>query len=104
MGDRLQETNGGGTTTFAMDFNTGLTQALSDGTNTYLYGNGRISQTDSATEYFLGDALSSVRQMSDAAGDVTFTQAYDPYGVVTQTAGASQTAYGFTLHERRHNE
>jgi hypothetical protein len=35
----------GNPTTFTMDLNTGLTQALSDGTNTYIYGNGRIAQT-----------------------------------------------------------
>jgi YD repeat-containing protein len=39
-GDRLVE----GDTQFEMDLNTGLTQALSDGTNTYLYGIGRIGQ------------------------------------------------------------
>ena len=37
LGDRLQETVNGSTTTFTMDLNTGLTQALSDGANTYLY-------------------------------------------------------------------
>ncbi len=49
-----------------MDLNTGLTQALSDGTNNYVYGNGRIAQTQGgATEYFLSDALGSVRQKTD---------------------------------------
>ena len=39
---------------FAMDLNAGLTQALSDGTNTYLYGNGRFAQKQgTTTEYFL---------------------------------------------------
>lgn len=35
LGDRLQETVDGQTITFAMDFNTGLPQVLSDSTNTY---------------------------------------------------------------------
>ncbi len=58
LGDRLQETSylssGPITTTFTMDYNMGLTQALSDGTNTYIYGNGRIAQTgrSTATDYF----------------------------------------------------
>ena len=43
----------GSTTTFTMDLNTGLTHALSDGTNTYIYGNGRIAQVNGGTEYFL---------------------------------------------------
>ncbi len=80
-----------------MDLNTGLTQALSDGTNTYLYGNGRIAQYDStAAEYFLTDALGSVRQLTNASGAVTMAKSYDPYGVVTQSAGNAQTDYGYT--------
>jgi YD repeat-containing protein len=47
LNDRLQETVNGITTTFTMDLNTGLTQALSDGTNHYIYGLGRIAQVNS---------------------------------------------------------
>ena len=36
LGNRLQETVNGVTTTFTVDLNTGLTQALSDGTNSYI--------------------------------------------------------------------
>lgn len=79
-----------------MDLNTGLTQTLGDGTNTYLYGNGRLVQVNTGTEYFLGDALGSVRQLTNANGAVTYASAYDPYGVATQAYGASQTMYGFT--------
>ncbi len=54
------------------DLNSGLTQVLEDGTNIYLYGIGWIAQTDGTdTEYFLGDALGSVRQLTDASGAVT---------------------------------
>jgi RHS repeat-associated protein len=97
LNDRLRETVNGVTTTFTMDLNAGLTQALSDGTNTYIYGNGRIAQAAGAgTEYFLGDALGSVRQMTNTSSAITYAKAYDPYGVVTTTSGASQTAYGYT--------
>ena len=41
---------------YTLDFNVGFTQALSDGTYTYLYGNGRIAQVETTAEYFLGDA------------------------------------------------
>jgi len=86
LNDRLQETVNGITTTFTMDLNTGLTQALSDGTNTYIYGLGRIAQAAGTdTEYFLGDALGSVRRLTNASGAITYTKAYDPYGVVTST-------------------
>ena len=45
LGDRLQEIANGQTTTFAMDYSTGLTQVLNDGTSNYIYGNDRIAQT-----------------------------------------------------------
>jgi len=102
LGDRLQTTviplNGiAQTTTFTMDLASSLTQVLDDGTNTYLYGNGRIAQVSATdTQYFLGDALGSVRQMTDAAGAVMLAEAYDPYGVVNMTSGTSQSAYGYT--------
>jgi len=89
--------NNGVTTTFALDLNAGLTQVLSDGTNTYLYGNGRIgqfSEVDSA--YFLGDALGSVRQLADENGVITLSKAYEPYGEVMVSTGSGSSIYGFT--------
>jgi len=81
---------------YTLDLNSGLTQVLSDGTNTYLYGIGRIAQVNTTTEYFMGDALGSVRQLTDAQGEITLANAYEPYGVLAQTAGNAQTSYGFT--------
>ena len=99
MGDRHQQ-NG---VNYTLDLNTGLTQVLSDGTNTYLYGNGRISQHATQTEYFIGDALGSVRQLTDATSAVTLTQSYAPYGEVTQSVGTSQTSYAYTGESRDAN-
>jgi len=99
LGDRHQQ-NG---VNYTLDLNTDLTQVLADGTNTYLYGNGRIAQADSTTEYFLGDALGSVRQLTDPASAVTLTQSYAPYGEVTQSVGTSQTSYAFTGETRDEN-
>lgn len=97
LNDRLQETVNGSTTTFTMDLNTGLPQALSDGARTYTYGLGRIAQYNNPTaEYFLGDALGSVRQLTDSYGIVTLAKSYDPYGAVSMTAGTSQSSYGYT--------
>jgi RHS repeat-associated protein len=104
LGDRLTETAPSPensslweTKNYTLDLNTDLTQVLSDGTTTYTYGLGRISQQSGSTpEYFLGDALGSVRQMTDQAGGITFARNYDPYGVVTYTGGTSQTEFGFT--------
>ena len=81
---------------YTLDLNTGLTQILSDGTNTYLYGLGRIAQTNTSTEYYLGDALGSVRQLVDSDGVITLAKFYAPYGEVVYSAGTAQTSYGFT--------
>jgi len=64
LGDRLSETANSQTTHYTMDLNAGLTQVLQDGTNTYLYGIDRVAQySANGPEYYLGDALSSVRQI-----------------------------------------
>ncbi len=44
LGDRLQETVNGQTTTYLLDLAAGLTQVLSDGSNDYLYGIDLIAQ------------------------------------------------------------
>ena len=72
VNDRLQETVNGVTTTFTMELNMGLTQAISDDTSSYIYGVGRIAQVNTTTEYFLRDALGSVRQLTDASGAITY--------------------------------
>ena len=58
LGDRLSQTMNGVPTNYTLDLNAGLTQVLSDGTTTYTYGLGRISQqSGNMHEYFLGDAV-----------------------------------------------
>ena len=85
------------TTNYTLDLVSGLTQVLSDGTTTYLYGISRISQqAGSSTEYFLGDALDSVRQVTDASGEITLARIYEPFGEVMNAAGSGASVYGFT--------
>jgi RHS repeat-associated protein len=99
LGNRLQQVVNGTKTTYINDLNAGLTQVLDDGTNTYLYGNDRIAQlpvdAPQNPDYFLGDALGSVRQMTDESGVVVYTASYDPYGEVLSTNGVAQTSYGY---------
>jgi RHS repeat-associated protein len=92
LGDRLSQ-NG---VNYTLDLNAGLTQVLNDGTNTYLYGVGRIAQVNSSTEYFLGDALGSVRQLTNAQGNVTLAKSYAPYGEVMSSAGSGTSAFAYT--------
>jgi RHS repeat-associated protein len=104
LGDRLSQFKDGVTTHYTLDLNAGLTQVLQDGTNTYLYGVNRIAQVaETQTGYFLPDALGSVRQMTDAYGDVTLTQDYTPrlrprrgYGEILTSEGTTTTDYAFT--------
>jgi RHS repeat-associated protein len=96
LGDRIRQTVNGQQTNYTLDLNTGLTQVLNDGTNAYVYALGRIAQVNSSTEYFLGDALGSVRQLANQTGAITYARVYDPYGAATQTSGAARTAYGST--------
>jgi len=102
LGDRLQETVNGVTTTFMMDISTSLnasdlTQVLDDGTNEYIYGNDRIEQTSGTdTEYFLTDALASVRQMTNSNGAITLDQNYDPFGNPDGSLGSTTTIFGYT--------
>jgi len=37
-----------------------------------------------------------MRQLTNGQGQVTLANAYEPYGVLAQTAGSAQTSYGFT--------
>jgi hypothetical protein len=88
------------TTPIVMDLNGDLSQALNDGTNDYIYGNGRIAQVNTttlATSFFLTDALGSARrgQLADSSGAVTFAQSYSPYGTASFTSG-NASGYGFT--------
>ena len=93
LGDRLSQDG----VNYTLDLNAGLTQVLDDGTNTYTYGLGRISQQSGSTaEYFLGDALGSVRQLVDNTGEVTLTKSYAPYGEVLSSAGSGSSTFAFT--------
>jgi RHS repeat-associated protein len=81
----------------AIDLAGGLTQVLADSQRTYLYGNGRIAQyRTGGVDYFLGDALGSVRQLVDGNGNVILAKNYEPYGELMDSTGSGETDYGFT--------
>ncbi len=96
LGNRYQQTANGQTTTYTLDLAGDLSQVLFDGQYSYYYGLGRIAQEQNgASDYFLTDALGSVRQLSDANGRITFAQAFDPFGSPIDTWGNGPTGYGF---------
>jgi len=97
LGDRLRQIADGVTTDYTLDINAGLTQVLQDGSQTYLYGAGRIAQiAETQTGYFLPDALGSMRQMTDTSADLILARVYDPYGNVVSSSGSGETVYGYT--------
>jgi RHS repeat-associated protein len=99
FGDRLQQTINSNTTNYTLDLASGLTQVLYDGDNFYTYGIGRISQLElygNTPEYFITDALGSVRQLTHESSSVLMTQSYDPYGNVVSSAGSVDSIYGYT--------
>ena len=80
-----------------LDLAAGLTQVVSDGSNDYLYGLDLIAQTNGADiQYFLGDALGSVRQLTDASGTLILPRNYDPFGNPWSVAGEEPTIFGYT--------
>jgi hypothetical protein len=79
-----QQVADGSTITYVNNLNAGLTQVLEDGMYAYLYGAGRLAQTSGVvTDYFLGDALGSVRKLVNESGAVRKARKYDLYGNMT---------------------
>ncbi len=98
LGDRLSQSVNGEWTDYALDLATGLTQVLDDGTNWYLYGIGRIGEEQDVGgwQYHQGDALGSVRQLTDSDRGVSQAESYQPFGELLPGSGATTSSYGFT--------
>jgi RHS repeat-associated protein len=102
-GLRVAQNVDGVETTFAWDAVLSIAQVLATteaGTanpTRYLHGVDLVAEyRESAWQYPLGDSLGSVRQVVDAAGDVTYAAGYTPFGEVLWHAGEATTAWGFT--------
>ena len=95
-GDRLQQIVNTDATNYTVDLNMGLTQVLAGGSNTYLYGLGRIGeQQPGGSQYHIPDALDSVRQVANAIARQTLTQSFAPYGSSFADFGTGHTSFGF---------
>lgn len=97
-GLRHSRTIGAATTTYTWDVASGLPVVLQDGSFSYVYGLGLISQTDNAgtQTYFLGNGLGSTEVLTDASGVVVATYKYDAFGAVRSSTGSASTEYRFT--------
>jgi RHS repeat-associated protein len=79
----------------------GLPQVLVETTSgeitLYAYGLSRLGQIKgSDAEWFLGDALGSVRQLVDDDGDVVLARDYTPFGQPLTESGTGSSGYAFT--------
>jgi len=96
LGDRYQQTVNGETVTYTLDIASDLSQVLMDGNYTYLYGLGRLAQqNESRTDYFLTDALGSVRQLTTQDGNVSLAQSFDPFGNPFSAMRPGASHYGY---------
>jgi RHS repeat-associated protein len=100
-GLRQSETVGGTTSHFAWDTQSSVALLLDDGTHSYIYGSSttplsQVADEGNTTQYLHGDALGSVRLITDASGNATGTTEYDPYGNVSSQTGSAKSAIGFT--------
>jgi RHS repeat-associated protein len=95
-GLRSGSTTGGTTRRYLWDRGTPGGQLLSDGVATYLQAGSELlaQATGGSTTYPLGDALGSVRAITDGAGTVVGTAGYDAFGARTSPTGVS-SAFGF---------
>jgi RHS repeat-associated protein len=96
LGDRLRQTVNAVPTDYRLDLEAGLTQVLSDGTNTYLYGLTRVGEKQpGGWQYHLGDALGSVRQLIDTSASITLARSYEPFGDTVTSAGSASTLFRY---------
>lgn len=101
-GLRISHTVNGTMTSYTWDVNRRVPEILQDGTNTYVYGLGRISSTDAngSQTYFLSDALGSTTNLADGTGNVQASYSYDVFGAVRSQTGTSSNYWQFTGEQR----
>jgi hypothetical protein len=90
------ERTGSTSITYTQDLVAPLSQILSDGSITYIYGNGAerlLGLAGTTQTWYLGDALGSVRQTQNSVGDIQQFVTYDPWGV---PQNAAISPFGFT--------
>ena len=104
-GTRLAQTINGAITRYVVDLSGELPQVLEERraghVTRYLHGPGGAAlEADGVWTYHLADALGSVRQAADAAGDVTLAQSYAPFGEPLTSVGQPAGSFGFAGEQR----
>jgi len=93
----MSHTVGANTANYVWDVNRGVPEILQDGTNTYVYGLGRISSTDGAGNqtYYTGDGLGSSTDLTNSSATRTDGYTYDVFGTPTHAPGSSSNPFQF---------
>ena len=102
-GNRMDVNRAGLETRYILDRNSSLSQVLAEtdsgGTITayYVYGLGLISRIDSGgnARYYHFDSRGSTVALTDAAGQITDSYAYDPFGTPTAASGATDNRFRY---------
>jgi RHS repeat-associated protein len=99
-GLRISQTISGTTSYLAWDTTEEIPILLSDGTNSYIYGPGRvpIEQINNATGevlYLHHDQAGSTRLLTGSTGKVEGAYTYGPYGEATGHTGTATTPLGY---------
>ncbi len=100
LGNRARLTTWAGgvplTTTFANSSDSRILQATTGTTTTrYLYGKEAIAEFGGQASYYLVDGYGSLRQTTDASGNVVFARWYDPFGQIINQTGSGDALYGY---------
>jgi RHS repeat-associated protein len=90
---------GGTTTAYTWDTAANVPLLLTEGTTNYTYGPGgfplaQITSTGTVT-YYHYDQLGSTRALTNAAGTVTATYTYDPYGSLAGSTGTATNPFRY---------
>ena len=103
LGRRYARTSAGTTTRYVLDLNGNLSKVLME-TNTvgavsayYIYGLGLVSRISSAgtSSYYHFDSRGSTIAITDGTGNVTDKYAYDPFGKISNSQGATLNPFKY---------
>jgi uncharacterized repeat protein (TIGR01451 family) len=83
------------TTQYALDNGRVLTATAGELTTTYLYGLGPIGELTTEWAYSLPDGANTPRQLVNAAGEVTLTSSYTPWGDTLSVSGTGSFTQGY---------
>jgi YD repeat-containing protein len=102
LGQRLRMTAYGGgasiTTHYVMDTAGGarpLAATAGAATTFYLFGLEAIGEQTTGWSYYLRDSLGSVRQVTDAVGEVLLSRSFTPWGEVSEQNGSGDITWGY---------